>query len=215
MHDPSTRQLLDQYRAAVQGHPVNNRGTTHISTIDSAGNSAALTLSNGEGSGHLLPDSGIMLNNMLGEEDLNPAGFNRWPCDVRVSFDDGADLAEAKGQLIAIGSGGSTACSAILQTLVNMIDFDMTGATGRRGAAHPLRTRPSGHRTRPGWTTRCGRCMPTSRTIGSGIPQPVLRRHPHRVLGRQAIQRCRRPAPRWCVRLQRRCRLKDFVGRGR
>ena len=121
------RQLLDQYRAAVQGHPVNNRGTTHISTIDSAGNSAALTLSNGEGSGHLLPDSGIMLNNMLGEEDLNPAGFNRWPCDVRVSSMMAPTLAEAKGQLIAIGSGGSNRLrSAILQTLVNMIDFDMT-----------------------------------------------------------------------------------------
>lgn len=121
------RQLMDEYRAAVQGHPVNNRGTTHISTIDSAGNSAALTLSNGEGSGHLLPDSGIMLNNMLGEEDLNPAGFNCWPCDVRVSSMMAPTLAEAKGHLIAIGSGGSNRLrSAILQTLVNMIDFGMT-----------------------------------------------------------------------------------------
>ena len=68
-----------------------------------------------------------MLNNMLGEEDLNPAGFNRWPCDVRVSSMMAPTLAEAKGQLIAIGSGGSNRLrSAILQTLVNMIDFDMT-----------------------------------------------------------------------------------------
>jgi len=120
------KALLDSYRETVAGHPVNNRGTTHISTIDSSGNSASLTLSNGEGSGQLLPDSGIMLNNMLGEEDLNPEGFNRWPCDVRVSSMMAPTLAEDHRHLIAIGSGGSNRLrTAILQTLCNMIDFDM------------------------------------------------------------------------------------------
>ena len=121
------RQLLDAYLDAVKGHPVNNRGTTHISTIDSKGNSASLTLSNGEGSGQLLPDTGIMLNNMLGEEDLNPDGFNRWPCNVRVSSMMAPTLAEDQRHLIAIGSGGSNRLrTAILQTLSNMIDFGMS-----------------------------------------------------------------------------------------
>jgi len=121
------RELMEAYRAAVRGHPVNNRGTTHISTIDSAGNSAALTLSNGEGSGRLLPDSGVMLNNMLGEEDLNPDGFNHWPCDVRVSSMMAPTLAEDHRHLIAIGSGGSNRLrTAILQTLSDMIDFGMS-----------------------------------------------------------------------------------------
>jgi gamma-glutamyltranspeptidase/glutathione hydrolase len=123
------RRLMEAYRAAVKGHPVNHRGTTHISAIDSAGNSAALTLSNGEGSGHLLPGSGIMLNNMLGEEDLNPEGFNRWPCDVRVSSMMAPTLAEDRRHLIAIGSGGSNRLrTAILQTLCNLIDFAMPPA---------------------------------------------------------------------------------------
>ena len=79
-------------------------------------------------------------------------------------------LAEAKGQLIAIGSGGSNRLrSAILQTLVNMIDFDMTAQQAVRRRAS-LRTRPSGHRTRPGRRRVAGTDMPTSRTIGSGIP---------------------------------------------
>jgi gamma-glutamyltranspeptidase/glutathione hydrolase len=121
------RELLEAYRAAVGGHPVNNRGTTQISTIDSQGNSASLTLSNGEGSGHLLPDSGIMLNNMLGEEDLNPAGFHQWPCDVRVSSMMAPTLAEDQRHLIALGSGGSNRLrTAILQTLINLIDFGMS-----------------------------------------------------------------------------------------
>ncbi len=122
-------RLMEAYRAAVKGHPVNHRGTTHISAVDSAGNSAALTLSNGEGSGQLLPGSGIMLNNMLGEEDLNPDGFNRWPCDVRVSSMMAPTLAEDQRHLIAIGSGGSNRLrTAILQTLCNLIDFGMSPA---------------------------------------------------------------------------------------
>ncbi|MGB5638094.1 MAG: gamma-glutamyltransferase [Sedimenticolaceae bacterium] len=120
-------ELMAAYRAAVAGHPVNNRGTTHISTIDGAGNCASMTLSNGEGSGQLLPGTGIMLNNMLGEEDLNPEGFNRWPCDVRVSSMMAPTLAEDHRHLIAIGSGGSNRLrTAILQTLCNLIDFGLT-----------------------------------------------------------------------------------------
>jgi gamma-glutamyltranspeptidase/glutathione hydrolase len=120
------RSLLEALRRRLAGHPVNGRGTTHINTMDSAGNCAALTLSNGEGSGELLPGSGIMLNNMLGEEDLNPAGFNRWPCDVRVSSMMAPTLARHSDRLIALGSGGSNRLrSAILQTLVNLIAFDM------------------------------------------------------------------------------------------
>lgn len=121
------RELMEAYRATVAGHPVNHRGTTHISAIDRAGNCASLTLSNGEGSGHLLPGTGIMLNNMLGEEDLNPEGFNRWPCGVRVSSMMAPTLAEDHRHLIAIGSGGSNRLrTAILQTLSNLIDFGMS-----------------------------------------------------------------------------------------
>ena len=68
-----------------------------------------------------------MLNNMLGEEDLNPHGFNRWPCDVRVSSMMAPTLAEDDRCLIAIGSGGSNRLrTAIVQTLSNLIDFGMS-----------------------------------------------------------------------------------------
>jgi gamma-glutamyltranspeptidase/glutathione hydrolase len=77
--DPET---ISRFRQALAGHPVNSRGTTHISVVDAQGNAASLTLSNGEGSGYVLPGTGIMVNNMLGEEDLNPGGFHRWDSDV-------------------------------------------------------------------------------------------------------------------------------------
>lgn len=118
---------MEKHLSELDGHPVNNRGTTHISAIDAKGNSASLTLSNGEGSGWLLAETGVMLNNMLGEEDLNPEGFNRWPCNVRVSSMMAPTLAEDHRHLIAIGSGGSNRLrTAILQTLSNLIDFGMS-----------------------------------------------------------------------------------------
>jgi len=119
--------LLQEYRNVIRNHPVTARGTTHISVIDGSGNAASLTLSNGEGCGHLLPGTGIMLNNMLGEEDLNPGGFHRWQENVRVSSMMAPSLAVDNNRLIAIGSGGSNRLrTAILQTLCNMIDYGMS-----------------------------------------------------------------------------------------
>jgi gamma-glutamyltranspeptidase/glutathione hydrolase len=115
-----------RYRRAVHGHPLATRGTTQVSVLDARGNAASLTLSNGEGCGHVLPGTGIMLNNMLGEEDLNPQGFHRWREDVRVSSMMAPTIAEHAGRLIALGSGGSNRLrTAILQTLCNLIDFGM------------------------------------------------------------------------------------------
>ncbi|MGD9356809.1 MAG: gamma-glutamyltransferase, partial [Chromatiales bacterium] len=123
-------RLLQQYLAVIRDHPVTARGTTHISVIDGESNAASLTLSNGEGCGHLLPGTGIMLNNMLGEEDLNPGGFHHWQENVRVSSMMAPSLALDNNRLIAIGSGGSNRLrTAILQTLCNMIDFDMSVET--------------------------------------------------------------------------------------
>ncbi len=128
---PADEQLLHddwvaRHRSALQGRPLSARGTTHISVIDAAGNAASLTLSNGEGCGQVLRGTGIMLNNMLGEEDLNPGGFHRWREDIRVSSMMAPTLAEQAGRLIALGSGGSNRLrTAILQTLINLIDLGL------------------------------------------------------------------------------------------
>lgn len=125
--------LLARYHEAVAQHARFTRGTTHISVVDDAGNLAALSLSNGEGCGTLLPGSGIMLNNMLGEDDLNHGGFHRWPPDSRLSSMMAPTLAlSANGARFAIGSGGSNRIrTAVLQVLVNLLDrlMDMTAAT--------------------------------------------------------------------------------------
>ncbi len=118
-------ELLSAYRNLLRDAPLMSRGTTHISIIDHAGNAAALTLSNGEGCGHLIPGTGIMLNNMLGEEDINPQGFNAWPLNKRLTSMMAPTLVEQKDRRMAMGSGGSNRIrSAILQVIVNLVDFE-------------------------------------------------------------------------------------------
>ncbi len=119
-------QLLENYRHHLRQSSLRSRGTTHISLVDDAGNAAALTLSNGEGCGHLLPDTGIMLNNILGEEDLNPQGLHCWPTDIRLASMMAPSMLLGPNQLLVIGSGGSNRLrNAILQTLINIADFDL------------------------------------------------------------------------------------------
>lgn len=82
--------------------------TTHISVLDASGGAAALTLTNGEGSGHLIPGTGSQLNNFLGEEDLNPHGFHLHNPGTRLPTMVAPTIALHRGRpVLAIGSGGS------------------------------------------------------------------------------------------------------------
>jgi len=125
---PAFRPAMERLRAELQRRCHSRSGTTHVSVIDSAGNAASLTASNGEGSGYVLPGTGIMLNNMLGEEDIHPAGAGNWRPDIRISSMMTPTIVDSPDAgLVATGSGGSNRIrSAILQTLVNLLDFGMS-----------------------------------------------------------------------------------------
>lgn len=113
--------------AEAARHPAAYRGTTHISVADRDGNMAALTVSNGEGCGHVVPGTGIMLNNMLGEDDLNAVGFFNWPEGVRLSsmMTPGV-LAAPDGASTAFGSGGSNRIrTALTQVILNLCLYGM------------------------------------------------------------------------------------------
>ena len=120
--------------------------TTHISVVDGEGNAASLTTSNGEGSAYVIPGTGIMMNNMLGEEDLNPQGFHQWPTDRRMSSMMAPTIVLQDGRpRLVLGSGGSNRIrTAILQVVSNVLDFGMDIATAvqaprlhwERGAMH-------------------------------------------------------------------------------
>ena len=118
-------ELLARYRRDVLSAAAGRGATTHISVVDVAGNAASLSISNGEGCGYVIPGTGIMLNNMLGEEDINPHGHHRWPPDSRLSSMMTPVLVlERCGAVTALGSGGSNRIrTAILQVLLNAFAF--------------------------------------------------------------------------------------------
>lgn len=118
---------LARYRAEIVKRAHSARGTTHISVADVEGNVASMTVSNGEGCGYVVPGTGIMLNNMLGEQDLNPLGLHRWQPDQRLSSMMAPALVYAgDGRLHALGSGGSNRIrSAVLQVILNLVRHDM------------------------------------------------------------------------------------------
>ena len=120
--------LLARYAREIRGRPAALRGTTHISVADAEGNLAALSVSNGEGCGHFLPGTGIMLNNMLGEEDLNPSGFHAWREGQRMTSMMCPCIAESgEGTTSALGTGGSNRIrTAILQVLLNTLDLGLS-----------------------------------------------------------------------------------------
>ena len=99
--------------------------TTHISVMDNEGNAASVTTSNGEGSSYIIPGTGIMLNNMLGEADLNPLGFHNWQCNQRISSMMSPTIVLDRGKpKLVLGSGGSNRIrNAILQVICNLLDF--------------------------------------------------------------------------------------------
>ncbi|MEM1286281.1 MAG: gamma-glutamyltransferase [Pseudomonadota bacterium] len=99
---------------------IASRGTTHVSVIDKNGMTAAITVSNGEGNGAMVPGCGFMLNNMLGEDDLLANGPGSWEPDRRLASMMAPTLVgDRKGGLLTLGSGGSNRIrSALAQVLL-------------------------------------------------------------------------------------------------
>jgi len=119
--------FIEMYKNQVQDRRKASRGTTQISIVDAEGNMASLTTSNGSGSGVMIPGTGVMMNNMLGEEDLNPEGFYNWPTNQRISSMMAPAIIQLRdGKKVVLGSGGSNRIrTAILQVLLNLIDDEM------------------------------------------------------------------------------------------
>ena len=102
--------------------------TTHLSVLDGRGGIAALTMSNGEGSGHVLGDTGVQINNFLGEEDLNPHGFHLHRPGTRMpTMMSPTVVRRGDAPILALGTGGANRIrTALAQTLYRVIAGDMS-----------------------------------------------------------------------------------------
>jgi gamma-glutamyltranspeptidase / glutathione hydrolase len=111
--------------------------TTHISVLDGEGRACSVTCSNGEGSGVVVPGTGIHLNNVMGEQDLNPLGFHCHPAGRRMPSmmaptvvmlaDRRSRRSPIGGEVeLVLGSAGSNRIrSALLQTIVGVVDHGL------------------------------------------------------------------------------------------
>jgi gamma-glutamyltranspeptidase/glutathione hydrolase len=129
-------------------------GTTHISVADGEGNAASMTTSNGEGSGWVIPGTGVLANNMMGEDDLHPAGFHRVAPGHRVAsmMAPSVVVGPTGATELVVGSGGSKRIrTALLQVIAGAIDQGrpLVEAVG----APRLHWDGSRLHAEPGWST--------------------------------------------------------------
>jgi len=98
--------------------------TTHIAVLDAEGGAASVTCTNGEGSGVVVPGTGIHLSNMMGESDLSPLGFHTHPPGRRLpSMMAPTIVLDGDAPELVLGSAGSNRIrSAILQVIVRVLD---------------------------------------------------------------------------------------------
>ncbi len=103
--------------------------TTHFNILDKDGNAVAITVSNGEGSGYIMPHTNCFMNNMLGEAALLPEGFFSWKENIRLhSLMSPTIVANENNEVeIVTGTGGAGRIpSAIFQVLHYLIDYGLS-----------------------------------------------------------------------------------------
>ncbi len=108
-------------RHGLVGLPTSG-STAHVSVVDADGTACAVTASAGYGSGATVPGTGLMLNNCLGEPELNRLGLHALTPGTRLA----SNMAPTTGRagavpgerVLAIGSpGADRITTALLQVL--------------------------------------------------------------------------------------------------
>ncbi len=121
------RLTSEEYAKVQRERIAGSPQTSHLSCVDSDGLAVSITASMGYGSGLVIPGTGIPMNNSLGEPELNPKGFHALKPGERLisSMSPTIVVSEEEG-VISLGSpGASRIPTAILQTIVNVLNFGM------------------------------------------------------------------------------------------
>ncbi len=96
-----------------------SQDTAHVSAVDSHGNACALTSSAGYSSGVTVPGTGLVLNNCLGEPELNRRGLHAVAPGTRLASNMAPTTGrDDDGAMLAIGSpGADRITTALMQVL--------------------------------------------------------------------------------------------------
>jgi gamma-glutamyltranspeptidase/glutathione hydrolase len=99
--------------------PTRSSATTHSSAADRDGYVCSITESNGYGAG--LVARGVLLNNTLGEEELNPLGVHGMRPGARCHSNMCPTVARGPDRAVGLGSpGADRIVGAIAQTLIRL-----------------------------------------------------------------------------------------------
>lgn len=115
--------VADQPRSVLE-----SGSTAHVSTVDERGNACSVTISSGYGSGMIAKDTGIWLNNCLGEQELNPQGLHGAAPGTRLLSNMAPTVGRrSDGSVLAIGSpGADRITTAVAQVLTGIVNDQMS-----------------------------------------------------------------------------------------
>lgn len=125
VHDRSWDLLADGHqlletveRYGLAGLPT-SASTAHISAVDSDGTACAITMSYGYGSGLAIPGTGLLLNNALGEPELNRLGLHTVTPGTRLASNMTPTTGRTDdGRSLAIGSPGADRITTALMQVI-------------------------------------------------------------------------------------------------
>ena len=132
---------------AVELHGISalrgSSSTAHISAVDSDGNVCAITMSCGYGAGMCIPGTGVLLNNALGEVELNRRGLHAQPAGTRLASNMAPTTGRTDdGRALSIGSPGADRITTALMLVLGqgcLHGRDLQGAIdGPRVHVRPL-----------------------------------------------------------------------------
>jgi gamma-glutamyltranspeptidase/glutathione hydrolase len=120
--ETAVRRARSRAPARSVAEPAGIPSTTHISAVDARGNAASLSASTGTGSGVVVPGTGIHMNNMLGEADLNVSSRRVLPGRRLTSMMAPSIVLAGGRPRVVVGSAGSIRLrAAILQIVTNVV----------------------------------------------------------------------------------------------
>lgn len=124
--------LLRVNRYGLAGLPTST-STANVSAVDSDGLACTITVSSGYGAGITIPGTGLLLNNALGEPELNRLGLHQLAPGTRLASNMAPTTGRtADGEVLAIGSPGADRITTALLQVIGQ------GCLHGRGIQHAI-----------------------------------------------------------------------------
>ena len=108
-------------RHGLAGLPT-SASTAHISAVDSDGLACAVTMSSGYGAGVTVAGTGLLLNNALGEPELNRLGLHALAPGTRLASNMAPTVGRSRdGRVLAAGSPGADRITTALMQVLDQL----------------------------------------------------------------------------------------------